>query len=198
MRNRHGNSGRVDRPAVSTLRETADENDARVRAPASLPSVTNGWGLRIRETSGERCVRQKALRRRAYSRSGMLCDRWKAWCAALRGAGVATIPSRPQCVLVGSGEQRVHESDFGAVRVRRGSRRRHLARPHIFTHAMPQVSRFDVLLARGIGATMWLFIFYRAREDLPHMLGLSHPWEHDGHDAERDDHAAPTAHRENH
>jgi len=37
-------------------------------------------------------------------------------------------------------------------------------------------------LAKALGATMWFFIFYRAREDGPKLLGLRHPWEGHGHD----------------
>ncbi|EJD03093.1 uncharacterized protein FOMMEDRAFT_86278, partial [Fomitiporia mediterranea MF3/22] len=45
------------------------------------------------------------------------------------------------------------------------------------------------LLAKGLGASMWFFIFYRARQDGAKLLGLSHPWEHHGHNnAESDGH----------
>ncbi|KAI0775646.1 hypothetical protein BD413DRAFT_280894 [Trametes elegans] len=37
-------------------------------------------------------------------------------------------------------------------------------------------------LATTLGATMWFFIFYRARKDGAKLLGLSHPWEAHGHD----------------
>ncbi|KAG8963192.1 hypothetical protein FRC03_003286 [Tulasnella sp. 419] len=36
------------------------------------------------------------------------------------------------------------------------------------------------LLAKGLGATMWFFIFYRARQDGAKLLG-AHPWEAHGH-----------------
>ncbi|KDQ57777.1 hypothetical protein JAAARDRAFT_35469 [Jaapia argillacea MUCL 33604] len=39
-------------------------------------------------------------------------------------------------------------------------------------------------LAKTLGATMWFFIFYRAREDGPKLLMLRHPWEGHGHGAE--------------
>ncbi|CCM06208.1 uncharacterized protein FIBRA_08452 [Fibroporia radiculosa] len=43
-------------------------------------------------------------------------------------------------------------------------------------------------LATALGATMWFWIFYRARKDGAKLLGLRHPWEghghgHDAHDA---------------
>ncbi|KAL4253472.1 NADH dehydrogenase [ubiquinone] 1 beta subcomplex subunit 2 [Abortiporus biennis] len=38
------------------------------------------------------------------------------------------------------------------------------------------------LLSTTLGATMWFFIFYRARKDGAKLLGLSHPWEAHGHD----------------
>eukprot|EP00049_Salpingoeca_infusionum_P017609 m.353667 g.353667 ORF g.353667 m.353667 type:complete len:96 (-) comp16817_c0_seq1:294-581(-) len=39
----------------------------------------------------------------------------------------------------------------------------------------------------GMGAVMWFWILWRAKHDLPHMLGFEHPWDHmedhadDGH-----------------
>ncbi|CAE6431964.1 unnamed protein product [Rhizoctonia solani] len=35
-------------------------------------------------------------------------------------------------------------------------------------------------LAKTLGATMWFFIFYRAKQDGPKLLG-AHPWEAHGH-----------------
>ncbi|CAE6411046.1 unnamed protein product [Rhizoctonia solani] len=35
-------------------------------------------------------------------------------------------------------------------------------------------------LAKALGATMWFFIFYRAKQDGPKLLG-AHPWEAHGH-----------------
>ncbi|OTA22527.1 hypothetical protein D0869_02626 [Hortaea werneckii] len=32
--------------------------------------------------------------------------------------------------------------------------------------------------ATGLGAAMWFFLFYRARYDMPVLLGWRHPWEH--------------------
>ncbi|KZO90738.1 hypothetical protein CALVIDRAFT_568801 [Calocera viscosa TUFC12733] len=46
-------------------------------------------------------------------------------------------------------------------------------------------SRFHVYLAKALGASMWFFVFYRARQDGPRVLGWRHPWEGhhaDGHD----------------
>ncbi|KAG2750306.1 hypothetical protein CY34DRAFT_801990 [Suillus luteus UH-Slu-Lm8-n1] len=37
------------------------------------------------------------------------------------------------------------------------------------------------ILAKALGATMWFFMLYRAREDGPKLLGLRHPWEGHGH-----------------
>ncbi|EMD32043.1 hypothetical protein CERSUDRAFT_119047 [Gelatoporia subvermispora B] len=50
------------------------------------------------------------------------------------------------------------------------------------------------LLSTTLGATMWFFIFYRARKDGAKLLGLKHPWEgHEhghghGHDAAHEHH----------
>ncbi|GAK66164.1 NADH dehydrogenase [ubiquinone] 1 beta subcomplex subunit 2-like isoform 2 [Moesziomyces antarcticus] len=40
--------------------------------------------------------------------------------------------------------------------------------------------------AKLLGATMWFWIFYRAKQDGPVLLGLKHPW--DGHDHHHGDH----------
>ncbi|KAI6000508.1 hypothetical protein EDD15DRAFT_2232598, partial [Pisolithus albus] len=39
--------------------------------------------------------------------------------------------------------------------------------------------RYQVL-SKVLGASMWFFILYRAREDGPKLLGLRHPWEGHG------------------
>ncbi|KAJ8488903.1 hypothetical protein ONZ51_g3233 [Trametes cubensis] len=36
-------------------------------------------------------------------------------------------------------------------------------------------------LATTLGATMWFFIFYRARKDGAKLLGLKHPWDDSMH-----------------
>ncbi|KAI0063574.1 hypothetical protein BV25DRAFT_1915075 [Artomyces pyxidatus] len=45
-------------------------------------------------------------------------------------------------------------------------------------------------LAKALGATMWFFIFYRARQDGAKLLGWKHPWEgHDhGHHEDKEHH----------
>ncbi|KAG2353675.1 hypothetical protein BDR07DRAFT_1471099 [Suillus spraguei] len=42
-------------------------------------------------------------------------------------------------------------------------------------------------LSKALGATMWFFILYRAREDGPKLLGR-HPWEGHGH-SHHDEHS---------
>ncbi|EGD75837.1 hypothetical protein PTSG_07955 [Salpingoeca rosetta] len=32
--------------------------------------------------------------------------------------------------------------------------------------------------ATGMGAVMWFWILWRAKHDLPHLLGFEHPWDH--------------------
>ncbi|KEF61754.1 uncharacterized protein A1O9_03324 [Exophiala aquamarina CBS 119918] len=32
--------------------------------------------------------------------------------------------------------------------------------------------------ATGLGAAMWFFLFYRAKQDGAALLGLKHPWDH--------------------
>ncbi|CDO69401.1 hypothetical protein BN946_scf184270.g4 [Trametes cinnabarina] len=49
-------------------------------------------------------------------------------------------------------------------------------------------------LATTLGATMWFFIFWRARKDGAKLLGLKHPW--DGHD--HDHHGHEAGHSEHH
>ena len=41
-----------------------------------------------------------------------------------------------------------------------------------------EVSDVHTKMGEGIGFVCWLWIFYRAREDLPVVLGWRHPWEH--------------------
>ncbi|KNC50840.1 uncharacterized protein AMSG_06743 [Thecamonas trahens ATCC 50062] len=44
--------------------------------------------------------------------------------------------------------------------------------------------------AVAAGAVCWFWIMYRAKQDLPVMLGMRHPWEGHGHgDGHGDDHA---------
>ncbi|TIB16305.1 hypothetical protein E3P89_00310 [Wallemia ichthyophaga] len=47
-------------------------------------------------------------------------------------------------------------------------------------HAPPAFHRFA---STALGASMWFWVFYKARQDLPHMLGWHLPFEHD-HDEE--------------
>ncbi|KAF2811265.1 uncharacterized protein BDZ99DRAFT_385583 [Mytilinidion resinicola] len=48
--------------------------------------------------------------------------------------------------------------------------------PHpIHIHPVRPLYRFA---ATGLGASMWFFLMYRAKQDLPHMLGWKHPWDH--------------------
>lgn len=44
-----------------------------------------------------------------------------------------------------------------------------------------QVSRVHKGFGVAAGAVMWFWVFYRAKQDLPVMLGLRHPWEGHGH-----------------
>ncbi|KAI8391722.1 uncharacterized protein BYT42DRAFT_490093 [Radiomyces spectabilis] len=34
---------------------------------------------------------------------------------------------------------------------------------------------------KALGATMWFWMMYRAKQDGPVILGLRHPWEHGDH-----------------
>lgn len=38
--------------------------------------------------------------------------------------------------------------------------------------------RFYRFAATALGASMWFFIFYRAKQDGPVILGWKHPWDH--------------------
>ncbi|KAK0520462.1 hypothetical protein OC834_003857 [Tilletia horrida] len=43
--------------------------------------------------------------------------------------------------------------------------------------------------AKVLGASMWFFIFYRAKQDGAVLLGLKHPWDgHDHHHGDHDEH----------
>ena len=48
-----------------------------------------------------------------------------------------------------------------------------------------KTSPTHIFWGEAFGVLCWLWIFYRARQDLPVVLGWRHPWEHDSHD---DDH----------
>eukprot|EP00300_Choanocystis_sp_HF-7_P026864 c3109_g1_i1.p2 GENE.c3109_g1_i1~~c3109_g1_i1.p2 ORF type:complete len:102 (-),score=9.95 c3109_g1_i1:51-317(-) len=45
---------------------------------------------------------------------------------------------------------------------------------HVELHEAPTLYRG---LARGFGTVMWLWVFYRAKEDGPVFLGYRHAWE---------------------
>ncbi|CAK1366604.1 hypothetical protein CB0940_09037 [Cercospora beticola] len=45
----------------------------------------------------------------------------------------------------------------------------------IHIHPARPLYRFAAV---GLGASMWFFLFYRARYDLPVLLGMRHPWDH--------------------
>ncbi|KAI5071019.1 hypothetical protein GOP47_0013270 [Adiantum capillus-veneris] len=41
--------------------------------------------------------------------------------------------------------------------------------------------RWHVRTGQIMGAIMWFWVLYRARQDGPVLLGWRHPWDHDGH-----------------
>ncbi|ORY04898.1 hypothetical protein K493DRAFT_200577, partial [Basidiobolus meristosporus CBS 931.73] len=45
----------------------------------------------------------------------------------------------------------------------------------------PQASRFHRYTAKLLGATMWFFMMYRAKQDGLVTLRLQHPWDAHGH-----------------
>ncbi|KXN66648.1 hypothetical protein CONCODRAFT_11433 [Conidiobolus coronatus NRRL 28638] len=48
--------------------------------------------------------------------------------------------------------------------------------------ALGPASRVHYYLAKGMGATMWFWIFYRMKQDGAVLFGLRHPWDgHHGH-----------------
>lgn len=53
--------------------------------------------------------------------------------------------------------------------------------PHYSARAgpvpFPKIPLGHRLLAKGLGATMWFWVFYRLREDGPVLLGWRKPWE---------------------
>ncbi|RSH76548.1 uncharacterized protein EHS24_005537 [Apiotrichum porosum] len=53
-----------------------------------------------------------------------------------------------------------------------------MAGPGFHPHAPSLLHRG---LAKTLGAGMWFFIFYRARQDGAALLGLRHPWDHGDH-----------------
>uniref|UniRef100_A0A7S2KLZ2 Uncharacterized protein n=1 Tax=Leptocylindrus danicus TaxID=163516 RepID=A0A7S2KLZ2_9STRA len=59
------------------------------------------------------------------------------------------------------------------------------------SHPPFTVSEWHTKGGEAIGFVMWMWIFYRAKQDLPVVLGLRHPWDHvegdDHHDAAHED-----------
>ena len=49
-----------------------------------------------------------------------------------------------------------------------------------------KVQPWHLTAQKVMGTVMWLWLFYRAKNDGPALLGLEHPWEHGGHG--HDDH----------
>lgn len=43
---------------------------------------------------------------------------------------------------------------------------------------IPQAGPFYRYTATFLGATMWFWIFYRAKHDWKHWVGIEHPWDH--------------------
>jgi hypothetical protein len=56
-----------------------------------------------------------------------------------------------------------------------------------------QVSEKHKNWGEFFGVVIWLWVFYRARQDLPVVLGYRHPWEHgDDHHGDHEEHHAST------
>ncbi|KAI8868489.1 hypothetical protein GQ42DRAFT_164094 [Ramicandelaber brevisporus] len=53
--------------------------------------------------------------------------------------------------------------------------------PSRFNYHPPRVAFQHRFWSKLLGATMWLWIMYRAKEDGPVLLGWRHPWDHHGH-----------------
>ncbi|KAJ5765569.1 hypothetical protein N7520_005128 [Penicillium odoratum] len=45
----------------------------------------------------------------------------------------------------------------------------------VHIHAARPLYRFT---ATALGASMWFFLMYRAKQDGPALLGWKHPWDH--------------------
>mmetsp|Transcript_26706 Transcript_26706/g.37644 ORF Transcript_26706/g.37644 Transcript_26706/m.37644 type:complete len:136 (+) Transcript_26706:55-462(+) len=54
-----------------------------------------------------------------------------------------------------------------------------------------ETSPVHEMWGEAFGFVCWMWIFHRARQDLPVVMGWRHPWEH-----EHDDHALPHVHDE--
>jgi hypothetical protein len=52
-----------------------------------------------------------------------------------------------------------------------------------------QVNETHTNWGEFFGVVLWLWVFYRARQDLPVVLGYRHPWEHgDDHHGDHEEH----------
>ncbi|KAI0685204.1 hypothetical protein BC835DRAFT_1421488 [Cytidiella melzeri] len=66
--------------------------------------------------------------------------------------------------------------------------------PHSGPGFHPHLPGFKYqFLSTALGATMWFFIFYRARKDGAKLLG-GHPWEAHGTGQGHNDHSSHDAH----
>ncbi|CAM9099802.1 unnamed protein product [Phaeothamnion confervicola] len=98
--------------------------------------------------------------------------------AMLRAAGA----SRTAAARFAPGVARARAQTGAAARRRMASDAHH-------DHHGPHVNETHRLLGKGYLTVMWLWIFYRAKQDGPVVLGWEHPWDHMEHgDHGHDDH----------
>mmetsp|Transcript_36753 Transcript_36753/g.96658 ORF Transcript_36753/g.96658 Transcript_36753/m.96658 type:complete len:116 (-) Transcript_36753:269-616(-) len=63
---------------------------------------------------------------------------------------------------------------------------------------VPKVAAWHQQVATFYGCVMWLWLFWRAKNDGRVFLGLEHPWDHGGHDHGHDDHGHGDGHGHGH
>ena len=56
------------------------------------------------------------------------------------------------------------------------------------TLKIPKVQEWHKQLQLFMGTTMWLWLFWRMKNDGKAFLGIEHPWDHGHHDDHGDDH----------
>ncbi|OMJ29965.1 hypothetical protein AYI69_g502 [Smittium culicis] len=58
----------------------------------------------------------------------------------------------------------------------------------------PKVPFFHKFWSKTIGATLFFWIMYKAKQDLPVLLKLRHPWESHGHHSDDSEHSSSSQH----
>jgi hypothetical protein len=59
---------------------------------------------------------------------------------------------------------------------------------------IPKVAQWHKNVATFYGTVLWLWLFWRAKNDGPALLGWEHPWDHGDHGHDHDEHGEEEHH----